>query len=155
MSALSEFVPPGARRIMGCTRWSALAHRTWAAGVAVVVVGSLVGCGTAAAPAAAVGNEFYRAVGGADWSAACALLAPETKAELEQSAGKACAAALADEALPDPGPEGRSVEYGTMTQVRYRQDTVFLARFQSGWRVMAAGCSAVPGHPYDCRLQGG
>jgi hypothetical protein len=42
-----------------------------------------------------------------------------------------------------------------MTQVRFAQDTIFLARFQSGWKVMAAGCSPVPGHPYDCRLQGG
>jgi hypothetical protein len=102
-----------------------------------------------------VGDRFYRAVGRSDWNGACALLAPETKGELEQSAGKPCPAALADEALPDPGPARRSVEYGTMTQVRYQEDTVFLARFQSGWKVMAAGCSPVLGHPYDCRLQGG
>jgi hypothetical protein len=126
------------------------------AGVAALVAGVLlVGCAAPPAPAAAVGDRFYRAVGGSDWNAACALLAPETRADLEQSAGSPCPAALRDEELPDPGPVVRSVEFGTMTQVRYRQDTVFLARFQSGWKVMAVACSPGPGHPYDCRLQGG
>jgi hypothetical protein len=120
-----------------------------------VVATVLSGCAASPAPAAAIGDQFYRAVVGADWPTACALLAPETKASLEQTAGKACPAALQDEELSDPGPVGRAVEYGTMTQVRYEQDTVFLARFQSGWKVMAAGCSPVPGHPYDCRVQGG
>jgi hypothetical protein len=121
----------------------------------VVLLGAVSGCGASSAPAAGVGARFYRAVNAADWVAACRLLAPETKAQIEQSAGTACPAALADEELPNPGPMGTSVSFGTMTQVRFGQDTVFLARFQSGWKVMAAGCSPVPGHPYACRLQGG
>ena len=32
---------------------------------------------------------------------------------------------------------------------------MFLARFESDWKVMALECSPVSGHPYDCRLQGG
>ena len=79
-----------------------------------------------------VGARFYRAVSAADWVAACRLLAPETKSEVEQSAGTACPAALADEELPDPGPVGSSVSYGTMTQVRFAQDTVFLSGSSPG-----------------------
>ena len=131
----------------------ALAVRSFA--LALVVTVSVAGCGASPAPAAAVGDTFYRAVDAGDWEAACRLLAPQTKAELVQSADEACAAALEDETLPGPGARVGAVEFGTMTQVHYRQDTVFLARFQSGWKVEAAGCSPVPGHPYDCRLRGG
>lgn len=123
--------------------------------VAAVAATALSGCGASPAPAAAVADRFYEAVDASDWSVACAYLAPETTDELEQSAGKPCPAALANEAPSDPGAMGRSVEYGTMTQVRYQNDTVFLARFQTGWKVMAAECSPVAGHPYTCRLQGG
>lgn len=44
--------------------------------------------------------------------------------------------------------------FGTMAQVRYPEDTVFLARFRSGWRVMAAACSPQAHDPYDCRIKG-
>jgi hypothetical protein len=114
----------------------------------------LSGCSASAAPAQAVGDRFYRAVEASRWRAACEELAPVTRDQLEQSAGEPCGEALAGEELSDPGPVEGAVVYGTMTQVRYRQDTVFLARFPSGWKVMAAGCAPVPGHPYDCRLQG-
>jgi hypothetical protein len=142
-----------ARNLVGVGSWAFPRVRTVAG--AALATALVTGCSPSPAPSAAIGNRFYGAIGASDWAVACMLLAPDTKAELEQSAGKACAAALAEESLPDPGPAGRSVQYGTMTQVRYRQDTVFLARFPSGWKVMAAGCSPVAGHPYDCRLQGG
>ena len=122
--------------------------------VAAVAATAVSGCSASPAPARAVADRFYRSVEASDWSAACTYLAPDTRAELVQSTGKPCPAALASEAPSAPGAVGRSVEYGTMTQVRYQQDTVFLARFQTGWKVMAAGCSPVAGHPYDCQLQG-
>lgn len=112
------------------------------------------GCAVSSAPGREAGAGFYRTVEAGDWSAACAWLAPQTRTELEQSAGTACPEALADEYLPQPGAVGSSVAYGTMTLVRFAHDTVFVARFQSGWKVMAAGCSPVPGHPYECELQG-
>ena len=123
---------------------------------AAVVLSTVVSvCDASTTQGSAVASRFYRAVDAGHWGRACALLAPETKSQLEQSAGSACPDALSQENLPAPGPVGPSVVYGTMTQTRFEQDIVFVARFRSGWKVMAAGCSPVPGHPYDCRLQGG
>jgi hypothetical protein len=126
-------------------------------GAAAVVLSAIAvsGCAASTTPGSAVASRFYRAVDAGHWGLACALLAPETKSQLEQSAGSACPDALSQENLADPGPMRSSVVFGTMTQTRFEQDTVFVARFRSGWKVMAAGCSPVPGHPYDCRLQGG
>jgi hypothetical protein len=126
------------------------------AAVGFAVAAGLSACGSPGTPVGArIGAGFYAAVKAADWKAACGFLAPETQAELEKSAGRSCPAALAEEDLPDPGPQNGVSAFGTMTQVRFADDTLFLARFQSGWRVLAAGCAPVPGHPYDCRLQGG
>ena len=63
-------------------------------------------------------------------------------------------AALAGEDLPDAGPAEAFDGFGTMARVRYQRDTVFLAEFRRGWKVMAAGCTPVPGRPYDCRVEG-
>jgi hypothetical protein len=45
--------------------------------------------------------------------------------------------------------------YGQWAQVRFSGDTVFLAVFPDGWRVVAAGCEARQDRPYHCRIQGG
>ena len=75
-----------------------------------------------------------------DGAAACALLAPTTRSELEQSTGKECAVAILEEA-PDAGGDGGDVQvFGVMAQVRWDGDTVFLTRMPDGWRVLAAGC---------------
>ncbi len=114
----------------------------------------LAGCSADAAPEA-VADDFYTAVSQGSWPAACTLLAPATRSELEQSAGTPCAEALAAEDLQDPGALRSSSRYGTMAQVRFGADTVFLGRFAERWRVVAAGCAPVSGRPYDCRLAGG
>ena len=52
---------------------------------------------------------------------------------------------------------GLVVVAGHSAQVRYSGDTVFLARFDDGWRVTAAGCRRVstdPAVPYDCAVDG-
>jgi hypothetical protein len=88
-------------------------------------------------------------------SQACSLLAPATRAQLEQAAGTPCPAALAEEDLAvADGYEGIA-RFGTMAQVKFLGDTVFVTKFAQGWKVLAAGCAPVPGAPYDCRLQGG
>jgi hypothetical protein len=118
-----------------------------AAGVAAVAVVAVLmsGCDAQAEPAArAVAEGFVRAVAAHRGATACALLAPETRSQLEQSAGMGCAAAILEEGLPQVGVVEDSVSFGTI-----------VAEFPGGWKVMAAGCSPVPGHPYDCRLQGG
>jgi hypothetical protein len=88
------------------------------------------------------------------------VLARSTLSELEQSSGEPCEDAILDEATR-PGVLKTNADadidvYGTMAQARYPKDTLFLTRFRSGWRVMAAGCEArtsVDG--YDCTVKGG
>jgi hypothetical protein len=71
------------------------------------------------------------------------------------SAGKRCAAAILDEDLPDAGAAEGFSTFGTMGQVRFSHDVLFVSEFEHGWKVMAAGCSPVPERPYRCQLQGG
>jgi hypothetical protein len=80
------------------------------------------------------------------------MLAPATLQELE--ADGRCEQALAARRLP----EARSVRtvqtYGKDAIVHLDQDTVFLARFEDGWRVTAAGCTPDGERPYDCAVKG-
>ena len=138
---------PRAARVRRRHRWAA----RWPA---VVLLLPLAGCGSLQAPAEHVADRFNAALAASDWATGCRLLAPQTKAELEQSAGTACPAALAGEGLPNAGAAEAFDGFGRMAQVRYRRDTVFLAELRSGWKVTAAGCTPVTGRPYDCRLNG-
>ncbi|MEU7928448.1 hypothetical protein [Micromonospora sp. NPDC049801] len=90
-----------------------------------------------------------------DGVGACSLLAPDTAAGLEHSVDRPCAEAILDEDLPGAGQVLASEVYGQQAQVRLDGDTVFLAVFPGGWRVVAAGCTARGDKPYDCVLQGG
>jgi hypothetical protein len=122
--------------------------------VLVVSFACLTGCAASASPAETVATRFTVAVSGSQWSRACHLLTPRTRSELEKSAGSTCSKALAEEKLPHAGAVRSSARFGTMAQVRFRGDTVFVARFGEAWRVSAAGCRRVSGHPYDCTLEG-
>jgi hypothetical protein len=90
-----------------------------------------------------------------DGDAACALLAPATRSELEQSAGKPCPDALIEEHLPQVDEPVAVDVFGTAGEVRYDAEAAFLARYDDGWRVVAAGCTPQPPHPYDCKVTGG
>jgi len=39
--------------------------------------------------------------------------------------------------------------YGTAALIRFTNDAVFVARFQGGWKVTAAGCTRIPQRPLD------
>jgi hypothetical protein len=93
-------------------------------------------------------------VAAGDGEAACATLAPDTVAELEKSSGTACAQAITEEDLPEPGTVETVDVYGQWARVVTSNDTVFLGAFGDGWRVVAAGCGSRGERPYDCRLQG-
>jgi hypothetical protein len=122
----------------------------------IVVAGvccSACGNGGADVPRSVAG-AFEDALGSGDGAAACRLLAPTTLTQLEQSAGLPCNRAILDQDLPAAkGAEG-AVAYGSMAQVRFARDTVFLAEFDAGWRVLAAGCTPADSR-FDCTLQGG
>jgi hypothetical protein len=112
-------------------------------------------CGASSSPARTVAREFVDALDASDTATACGFLAPKTRSELEKSTGKPCVVALGEEDLPTPGAVETTQEFGTMAQVRFTEDTLFLAEFRGGWKVMAAGCAPEDGQPYDCRIQGG
>ncbi len=119
----------------------------------------LAGCGapqgvTGAATDAA--QRMLAAAAAGDGAAACALLAPDTVSELEDSAGTPCEQAIGDAGLPAPGPVRSADVYGQRAIVVTDADTLFLGAFEGGWRVVAAGCSPRgDDRPYDCELTGG
>jgi hypothetical protein len=135
-------------------RWKSAA----AAALAVSALVLLSGCadvGSREASASDIAVRLLNAVDVKDGVAACAVLAPDTAAELEQSARKPCAEAVLDEDLPAPATVSGTDVYGQWAQVRLSDDTMFLAVFPGGWRVVAAGCTPRRSRPYDCALQGG
>jgi hypothetical protein len=118
----------------------------------------IAGCGSLGNredAAADTATAFLSAVDGGNGTAACEVLAPETVSEVEQSAGEPCAQAVLGEDLPAPAPVTASEVYGQRALVRLGGETVFLAVFPGGWRVVAAGCTPRGDQPYDCVVQGG
>ncbi|MFF8846559.1 hypothetical protein ACF08N_28235 [Streptomyces sp. NPDC015127] len=86
---------------------------------------------------------------------ACALLAPGTLEELEDSAETACPTALSEAGLPAGGAVERVDVYGREAMVVLRHDTLFLSTFPGGWRITAAGCEPrTGGLPYTCEVKG-
>jgi hypothetical protein len=119
-----------------------------------VLVLALTGCSSPdQAEVTSAAARFTEAVAQADAEAACALLAPATRQELEQSSGSACAEAIMGEAK-SAGARMRVLVYGAMAQVRYQDDTVFLSRFNDHWLVVAAACTRGPHTVHDCNIQG-
>lgn len=102
-----------------------------------------------------VSARFHRALADGDGTAACAMLAPRTRSQLEQAAGRPCAEAVTEEAVPTAAGPAEVQVFGTQAEVRSDRDTLFLARFRDGWKVTAAGCTPRPHEPYDCVLSGG
>jgi hypothetical protein len=127
--------------------------RLLALGLLVLVASA---CGSSQdQPARDVAVRFYSAVADRNGPVACGLLAPRTVDQVEQSAQMPCAQGLFDEGLRAAQEPAEVRVFGTMAQVRYRGETVFLTRFREGWKVMAAGCTPAAADRYDCQVQGG
>jgi hypothetical protein len=85
------------------------------------------------------------------------VLAPSTRSELEQSAGKPCPEAILEEDVPEASDPTATEVFGTMAQVRYADETAFLTRSDQGWLVLAVACGSRPEgpeRPYDCQVKG-
>ncbi|GGU37787.1 hypothetical protein [Nocardioides albus] len=130
--------------------------RWWVTAMALLLPMVLSGCATGHEDAVRDrAADFQEAVAARDWARACAVLAPETRTELEAAAKAPCAEAMAEETLPTPGALERVDVFGTMAEVRFQSETMFLARFDDGWRLFAAGCTPQQPKPYDCAVHGG
>ncbi|MCX5613390.1 hypothetical protein OHB39_38675 [Streptomyces sp. NBC_00047] len=126
--------------------------------LAAAAVAVLCGCG-APAPrldaARQVGAAFEQALADADYPRACALLAPQTRQQLEDDESKPCGLALQGQDLPTAGEVQGTQVYGRQALLRLREDTLFLSQFDDGWKVVAAGCTPEADKPYRCSLKGG
>jgi hypothetical protein len=126
--------------------------------IAVLLLTVVSGCSSLAPDAdaaAAVAENFHRAVADDDGPAACALMAPDTVAVVEQDSGQSCPEAVLGEDLPDGGPVVDRQAFGQLAQVVMSGDVVFLAAFGDRWRVTAAGCVHRDKRPYHCTIEGG
>ncbi|MDX3697231.1 hypothetical protein PV726_44905 [Streptomyces europaeiscabiei] len=136
-----------------------MAERACGRAVAVLmVVCGVGGCGTVAERRDDVRDTatvFEQALGERAYDRVCAVLAPSTVAELELSAGSPCAKAVSEESLRPGGPVRQTDVYGNQARTVLSSDTLFLSRFTSGWKVVAAGCEPRPQEPYQCRIKGG
>src|SRR3954462_7998811 len=95
-----------------------------AVGLAAVAAAALAGCGQPAeGSAAATAERLATAVAVGDGAAACAVLAPDTVEELEQSAGTPCPKAIGEEELPPPGAVESVDVYGQWARVVTSGDT--------------------------------
>ena len=124
--------------------------------VAVLVATGVTGCSQPHdGDVREVASSFYEAYAAQDGVAACDQLAPRTRTELEKSAGKPCDQAVLAEQVPTVAEPTDIRVFGTQAEVEWGGETTFLARFQDGWKVMAAACRPKAGRPYDCTISGG
>ncbi|MDQ0688288.1 hypothetical protein QFZ56_007251 [Streptomyces achromogenes] len=125
---------------------------------ALLAVGVVGGCGTVAERQDDVRDtaaRFQAALHDGAYDRACALLAPDTEQELQQSAASPCPEALSQESLPAGGAVRHTDVYGNQARAVLASDTLFLSLFTGGWKVVAAGCETRPGRPYQCTIKGG
>jgi hypothetical protein len=115
----------------------------------------LTGCGDSEDPAVeAVAGKLLEATSTGDGQAACQVLSPHTRDELEQSSGRPCERAILEEDIGRGETVREAQVFETMAQVRFDDETVFLSRFDSGWLVVATACTRRPEGPYDCSVSG-
>jgi hypothetical protein len=131
-------------------------RRLWLLGflASATTIGGCAGLGPDTAGAAGAAEAFHAAAARGDGSAACAQLSVRVADELEQSAGTRCEQAVLAADLPDAGQVHEVQVWGGRGLVVLDHDIVFVAEFDSGWRVTAAGCSPRQDRPYDCTVKG-
>ncbi len=123
-----------------------------------LMLAAVTACGapqseTRAAEATATG--FLEAYQAQDGARACALIAPETRVQVQEQEQKPCEQAVLAVDLPDLGTVDRTEVYSGEGVVVTSQQVLFVSRFHpEGWRVTAAGCTPRGEKPHDCEVQG-
>lgn len=121
--------------------------------IAAATVLGLAGCTPAAqADVLTAAQRFQTAVRDHDNQAACALLSDKARSSLEATSARACPTALAALRLPADHPTKIQV-WGNNAQARLAAGPLFLAEFQSGWKITGAGCKPQTGQPYSCAVR--
>jgi hypothetical protein len=115
----------------------------------------LTACTPAAEPdARAAAEQFQGAVADRDLTAACAMLSDRARHQFEGTTATGCVPALSRLTLSDAAVTSVSV-WGDNAQARLTDGALFLAEFNTGWQVTAAGCTFVSDEvPYDCDVEG-
>jgi uncharacterized lipoprotein NlpE involved in copper resistance len=119
--------------------------------VVTLCAGALVACASQSGQdgATAAAERFLHAAA-TDPAAACALLTPRTRAELETSEGQPCA-----QALPTlDGTVGHADTWSDQARVDTDDGTLYLTEFDTDWLVSAAGCRSDGDAPALCVLGG-
>ncbi|MGY1751606.1 hypothetical protein [Blastococcus sp. SYSU D01042] len=127
-------------------------RRTGAPLAGLVALALLTGCAAGAEDGARAVAVAFEDPGG-DPAERCELLAPATRAALEQDAAAPCGEAIGELPLPGGGVTSVAV-WGGDAQVRIGGDVVFLTETSDGWRVTAAACEPRSERPYDCEVEG-
>jgi uncharacterized lipoprotein NlpE involved in copper resistance len=125
---------------------------------AVLAVLVLAGCGQSddRATVRSVTERFLAAYDAKQGTAACALLASDTRKQLESDQGKPCPGSVGSLQV-----SGGPVLHVTVALTSAKVDlasgeTFFLSEEASGWRISALGCrsTTTPAQtPFDCELQ--
>jgi len=122
----------------------------------VLGAAGLAGCSSVDEPGASAVAQRFLTLAQSDPTAACALLAPLTVQHLQDDGGS-CPKGLQDAQPPRAATVSSVTVAINSAQVVMADQAVFLARFDSGWRVTAAGCrreSADDAVPYQCAVEG-
>lgn len=132
-------------------------RRLLVAAVALAATGALTGCGSGSDDAAVErARHFRQALQDEDAAAACADLAPRARTALEDAQSRPCTQVILDQDLPDARPHTATRVYGSMAQVSFEDDTVFLSHYRNGWRVTGVGCAPTTGDvPHECTVEVG
>ncbi|MGH3758398.1 hypothetical protein [Actinophytocola sp.] len=122
-------------------------------GVVAAAVVMCAGCATGQreTDSTAIATSFLAAMGEGDLGAACALLATDTREDLEYSEGTPCATALESVDIAG-GTVDEVTVWGDRAQAHASAGTLFLVELNVGWRVSAAGCTRGTDDTHDCLL---
>ncbi len=130
-------------------------HAPIAAGLLALV--ALSACASPEADGVAAAATRFAAFSATAPDKACLLLAPGTRRELEDSSKSRCGKALPEQKLPGSARITAVDVAGDSARVVTASQTLFLARFDAGWKVTAAGCKQVTADdakPYTCLVKG-